>query len=287
VTDQVNNWGLRYQPFLYVLPTNIGGFPTGTVLLAGNSIPTNLSNTQIDLYASRDSGKSWSFVSHIAAGGEALPDNGLTPVWEPFLMLYEGQLVAYYSDQRDPAHGQKLVHQTSRDLHHWAAPVDDVAYAEYTARPGMTTVTHLPNGQWMMTYEYGGGPGFSTYSFPVYYRIADSPLQFNDSIGEPVVSKDGTQPTSSPYVVWSPVGGRLGTIVVSSGTYSEVFVNQELGKVGAWEKMATPEGVSYSRHLRVLQDPSRLLIMGGGHLPPSTNNAVTVSVVDLKELVKG
>lgn len=202
-------------------------------------------------------------------------------------MLYEGQLVAYYSDQRDPAHGQKLVHQTSRDLHHWAAPVDDVAYAEYTARPGMTTVTHLPNGQWMMTYEYGGGPGFSTYSFPVYYRIADSPLQFNDSIGEPVVSKDGTQPTSSPYVVWSPVGGRLGTIVVSSGTYSEVFVNQELGKVGAWEKMATPEGVSYSRHLRVLQDPSRLLIMGGGHLPPSTNNAVTVSGVDLKELVKG
>lgn len=86
VTDQVNDWGLRYQPFLYELPVDFGGFEKGTVLLAGNSIPTNLSNTQIDLYASRDKGETWEFVSHVAAGGEALPDNGLTPVWEPFIL---------------------------------------------------------------------------------------------------------------------------------------------------------------------------------------------------------
>lgn len=85
-TDRVNGWGLRYQPFLYELPVDLGGFEKGTVLLAGNSIPTNLSNTQIDLYASRDRGLSWEFVSHVAAGGEAEPDNGLTPVWEPFIM---------------------------------------------------------------------------------------------------------------------------------------------------------------------------------------------------------
>lgn len=86
VTDQVNGWGLRYQPFLYELPVDYAGFKAGDVLLAGNSIPTNLSNTQIDLYASRDGGYNWEFVSHVAAGGEALPDNGLTPVWEPFIM---------------------------------------------------------------------------------------------------------------------------------------------------------------------------------------------------------
>lgn len=86
VTDQVNDWGLRYQPFLYELPVDYAGFKAGDVLLAGNSIPTNLSNTQIDLYASRDGGYNWEFVSHVAAGGEALPNNGLTPVWEPFIM---------------------------------------------------------------------------------------------------------------------------------------------------------------------------------------------------------
>lgn len=86
VTDQVNGWGLRYQPFLYELREDFAGFEKGTVLLAGNSIPTDLSASQIDLYASRDGGVSWEFVSHVAAGGEALPDNGLTPVWEPFIM---------------------------------------------------------------------------------------------------------------------------------------------------------------------------------------------------------
>lgn len=65
----------------------------------------------------------WTFVSHIANGGVAvsttshsdhvwkpcstlfdsqLPNNGETPVWEPFLMQYNGQLVCYYSDQVSP-----------------------------------------------------------------------------------------------------------------------------------------------------------------------------------------
>ena len=287
VEDQVNGFGLRYQPFLYVLPKPFGGFSAGTVLLAGNSIPTLLNSTHIDLYASTDSGHTWSFVSHIAAGGEALPNNGLTPVWEPFLMLYNNQMVCFYSDQRDPAHGQKLVHQVSSDLKTWQSPVDDVAYAEYTARPGMTTVSHLPNGSYIMTYEYGTAlnPAFQPYGFPAYYRISDSPLTFNSATGYPVISQDGTQPQSSPYNVWSPVGGKDGSIIVSTGTHTEVFVNTELGAPGAWEKVATPEGVSYTRHLRVLkQNENHLLVMGAGILPPANGtNRVTVSVMKIDE----
>ena len=86
VNDTVNGWGLRYQPFLYELPQAIGDFPAGTLVLAGNSIPTDLSKTKIDVYVSRDSGVNWEFVSSVAEGGEARPNNGLTPVWEPFLM---------------------------------------------------------------------------------------------------------------------------------------------------------------------------------------------------------
>ena len=287
VTDQVNNWGLRYQPFLYELPISIGKFKAGTVLLAGNSIPTDLNYTKIDVYASEDKGCTWEFVSHVASGGAAIPDNGIPAIWEPFLMVYDGKIVLYYSDQRDANYGQKLVHQVSGDLLTWNPLVDDVKYPVYTARPGMTTITQLPNKKYMMTYEYGGGPlasGSTTYSFPVYYRISSSPLTFDDAPGLPLISNDGTQPTSSPYITWSPVGGVNGTIIVSSGSLSQVFVNQALGDAGAWKTVGTPEGVSYTRHLRVFRERSNhLLIMGGGILPPSTTNRISASVIDLQK----
>ena len=38
VTDQVNGWGLRYQPFLHVLPQAIGSLAEGTIFCAENSI---------------------------------------------------------------------------------------------------------------------------------------------------------------------------------------------------------------------------------------------------------
>jgi hypothetical protein len=201
--------------------------------------------------------------------------------------LYKDQLVLYYSDQGDPKHGQKLVHKTTRDLKTWDAAVDDVAYAEYTARPGMTTVVQLPNGKYLMTYEYGGGPGFSSYKFPLYYRISDNPLKFNESPGQ-AVKVSGVSPEGSPYVTWSSVGGKDGSIIVSTGTNKQIFVNRALGDASKWEVYDVPEPVAYTRHLRVLdQDPSRLLIMGAGHLPPSTTNKVTMSIIDLTGLLKG
>ena len=286
VKDQVNNWGLRYQPMLYELPAPVGRYAAGTVLLAGNSIPTDLNYTQIDVYASEDKGYTWHFVSRVASGGAAIPDNGIPAIWEPFLMYYEGKIICYYSDQRDPMYGQKLVHQVSSDLLHWTAPVDDVAYSPYTDRPGMTTVTRLPNGKYMMTYECGGCPTVTgtAYSFPVYYRINSNPLDFNSSTGYPLVTDTGIQPTSSPYITWSPVGGPNGTILVSCGTLTPIFVNQKLGAVDAWKSVETPEGVSYSRSLRVFKDiPNHLLIAGAGHLPPATDNRVTVSVIDIEK----
>ncbi|KAF1809319.1 exo-arabinanase abnx-penicillium chrysogenum [Eremomyces bilateralis CBS 781.70] len=285
VQDTELGVGLRYQPFLYLLPETIGGFKKGTLLLAGSAIPMDLSSTQLELYASKDWGRTWEFVSHVAKGGVAIPNNGETPVWEPFLMTYQKKLIYYYADQRDNAtYGQKLSHQTSSDLINWGPPVTDVAYPTYTDRPGMPTVAYLPNGQYIYVYEYGGGPNPTepNYSFPVFYRLSKNPEKFNDAPHHPIVSKDGTVPDGSPYVVWTPVGGKHGTIVVSCGTRTEIFINKALGAEDAWEKVATPEGKSYTRSLLVFQqDPRYLLIAGAGKLPPSTTNDVTGSVVKL------
>jgi hypothetical protein len=280
VQDQVYGYGLRYQPFLYVLPEAFAEWPAGTVLLSGSAIPTDLSSTHIELYASLDSGVTWKFVSHIAAGGEAVPNNGLTPVWEPFLMMYKQKLICYYSDQRDNAtYGQKLVHQTTTDGKAWGTVVDDAAYPKYTDRPGMPTVAKLPNGKYIYMYENGGTSQTSTYSFPVYYKIAADPEKFNAVTGVVLKATDGTIPKGSPYIVWSSVGGTNGTLVASSGSQSEIFTNTQLG-AGQWKKVSTKEGTSYTRHLRILQN-GKLLIMGGGILPPSTTNKITVTVMDV------
>ena len=56
VYDTQNGWGLRYQPELHELKEGIGEYPAGTLLLAANSIPKDLSVTKIDVYASKDEG---------------------------------------------------------------------------------------------------------------------------------------------------------------------------------------------------------------------------------------
>ena len=282
-----NGFGMRYQPFLYLLPQDWASWKEGTVFLAGSSIPTDLSSTDIQLYASLDNGVTWEFVSSIAKGGRAIPDNGETPVWEPFLMLYEDSLICYYSDQRDPAHGQKLVHQVTSDGKAWGAVVDDVAEANYTSRPGMTTVAQIgTSGDYIMTFENGGaavdGVLPMNYTFPVYYKISGDPTKFGDVEAQPIVTSDAarTVPVSSPYVIWDE---EQSLMVVSCGTLSDVFVNAAGGALGSWESRATGERVSYTRSLRIIHDEKwdqGLLIAGGGKLPPSNNNSVTVGVVD-------
>ncbi|KAK8097231.1 hypothetical protein PG999_013175 [Apiospora kogelbergensis] len=269
VEDTENGWGMRYQPTLFELPQAVGDFPAGTILAAGNSIPTDLSKTKIDIYASRDGGATWTFASSVASGGEARPNNGLTPVWEPMFMVFNNQLVCYYSDQRDAKYGQKLVHQTTTDLKTWGPIVDDVRDdANYAARPGMPAVAPLPDGRYIYAYEQCGTDGCK-----VHYRLAQSPVDVLSAPSFSLQSTKGTRPTSSPYVViWNN-----DTIVLSAGSGSQIFVNRKLGDPASWVEYATPQPGAYSRGLALLgkDDPDALLLIGAGGLPPSTTNRVS------------
>ena len=80
----VNGWGMSAQPALTELTEPLGGFPKGTILAAGNSWSNN--GTRIDLYASTDRARTWTFVSNIAQGGRPNTTNGATPIWEPYLL---------------------------------------------------------------------------------------------------------------------------------------------------------------------------------------------------------
>lgn len=163
----------------------------------------------------------------------------------------------------------------SSDGLNWGPVVNDVAYAEYSKRPGMTTVAALPNGKFILAYEYGGGASPTGAGFPIYYRIASNPLLF-DEADEFLLGAGGVYPSSSPYVVWTPAGGVNGTLVLSANSHSDIFVNTKLGDVGGWRRVATPQSGAYSREVRVLDDPEWLHIMSAGYL--GGDNWVTNSV---------
>lgn len=187
----------------------------------------------------------------------------------------------YYSDQREPAGqnntlGQKMVHQTTSDLVNWGPIVDDIHYENATFRPGMPTVSELPSGDWIMTYEFFGAP---EADFAVYYRISDSPLTFDDKPGIPLLPADGTVPVGSPYNVWTPAGGPQGTIVVSDGNHRELYLNRNLGDPDAWTTLRTPAGSSYTRSLLVLpDDPARIMIAAGGVLGGEDNQVLVTTI---------
>nr|CDI55903.1 uncharacterized protein BN887_06224 [Melanopsichium pennsylvanicum 4] len=120
-------------------PLHKRDFGPVTIYTPVNSIQEDLSKTQLDVYISTDKGSE--------RGEKVVPKNGETPVWEPFLLVNKDQLICYYSDQRDPRYGQKLVHQTTSDLKNWGNIVDDVTESAYSDRPGMVIVARMGDDQ--------------------------------------------------------------------------------------------------------------------------------------------
>jgi hypothetical protein len=278
VADTQNGWGMRWQPELFELPRAMGGFPAGTILAAGDSVPADRGGSKIDLYASTDRGQTWSFVTNIATGGRAISSNGYTPVWEPFFLISGDRLIVYYSDQRDTDHGQKIVHQVSTDVRNWGPVVDDVAMPTYADRPGMPVVTRLPNGNYVMSYEYCNAPegGCS-----VYYKISSDPEGFGSVTGRVLRSTDGVIPSGAPFITWLPTGGPNGTLAVSGESQDDLFVNTENGAANAWTRMRSNVAGGYSRGMLPLADGHSLMVLSGGRARSTGVNPVTYSVVDL------
>ncbi|KAK5652127.1 hypothetical protein OQA88_10769 [Cercophora sp. LCS_1] len=293
MTDQVNGLGMSAHPAIAELPWAVGEFPAGTVLASGNSWGRN--STNIDLYASTDKGHTWKFVSNVARGSGPSTQNGNPCIWEPWILPFNGTIGVFYSDQRDPKHGQKLAHQKSTDLKTWGPVVNDVAYKTYTDRPGMTVITYIPPmRKWILVYEYPGtqevnatgGEQWSGNEFPVYYRLADSPFEFDNDRGYPIVTR-GVQPGSSPYVAWSPSGGVNGTIIVSDNDHSDVFTNSFGGMPDRWEAHQTPQMNAYSRALLVPKaQPDHLIILGAARYSRTVHRPISLSRVSVTELLK-
>jgi hypothetical protein len=320
-SQYVSNWT---NPYLYVLPQAVGNLASGTLLMASvvsgddyyyldqkasnpNYTPTHdgdRSNTAIALYASTDSGATWTFENIIATGtwsnGYSYPATEDThhendPVWEPYLMVYNNQLVAYYSDENDytgyntttgaptldpnnnttpDADTQILAHRTWNGLSSasWSSPVVDVSGTTITnssgyseiggGRPGMANVVQTSDGMWMMTFEYWGGGN------NVRYKFSSNPLNFysvGGVAGTGVSSLPVTSGSGSLSQGGSPVLLRLpnGRILYNAAGSGNVWTNASGSSTGAWTQQATGMPSAYSRSLTYIPATGRVEIVGG------------------------
>lgn len=250
------------QPFLYELPQASGSLPAGTILLAGMIMPQDRSASRLVVYKSTDRGSTWSPLSTIDSGGPAVydpsPTSTTSTVWEPSLAVDGGGgLVAYFSDERQKSSGvlQAVSYRRSTDGGAtWGALGNVSAPTNQSDRPGMITVTKLPDGRYLATFEVVNRPSQSQNTAPVYFKTSSDGLNWGDTttIGTPVKLADGRGIGSSPFVKWVPSGGPKGTVIVASkwsltasGAIDggqNFYVNYNLGD-GPWERL--PMAVTY------------------------------------------
>ena len=244
------------QPFLFEVPQTTGTLAAGTILLAGMIMPEDRSSSRLVVYKSTDQGSNWSYLSTIDSGGPAVydptPTSTTTTVWEPSLAI-DGQsgLAAYFSDERQKANGvlQAVSYRRSTDGGQtWGSLVNVSAPTNQSDRPGMITVTKLPDGRYLATFEVVNRPSQTKNTAPVYFKTSPDGLTWTPtaSIGTPITLANGRGIGSSPYVRWVPGGGPKGMVVVAAkwsldatGTIDggqNFYVNYNLGD-GPWERL--------------------------------------------------
>ncbi|MFC8796616.1 RICIN domain-containing protein [Promicromonospora sp. NPDC057138] len=337
-----SNWG---SPYFYVLPQNVGNLAAGTLLLASvvtgedyyytehmaadpGWTPSNDGDRKdmaLALFSSADQGVTWKVVNVIATGGWQGGSAGaigtnvaaantyrqVDPVWEPFLIVRDGKLVTYYSDENDylgynsttgvatldPANdtatdsnGQILAHRTwDGTSAAWSAPVVDVAGKTVNVggksligggRPGMTTIAPTSDGKWLLTFEYWGG-GTNTR-----FKTATDPLRFfadGDVDGTGVdtlgVSSGSRRLATggSPVLIPLP-GGRIAYNASGSGN---VWVNRTGSSTGQWTEYQTTVGSGYSRNLQYVTRTGRVVILQGTWGGATSNAIIRYGEVDL------
>lgn len=239
-------WGLNYQPSLLELPQAIGDFAAGTILAAGLAFPTYATATELQLYASRDGGKTWEYISTIADGGPPLARSS-NPVWEPHLAIDRyGRLVAYYADERHRAegYGQVIAQRVSSDGgRSWdpesfnVAPADDVL-------PASPVVIGMPGGRYLQAYQMVGLRGD-----PVHLKFSADGVDWGDPAvpGSPIQDAAGNFLSGTPFLTWSRYGSEWGTVVASGSSMvvdgavigGGVMINRRYGE-GVWEILETP-----------------------------------------------
>lgn len=264
---------------LYELPQPVGSLSAGTLIYAASYLSG--ATPAIEVYTSTDEGVSWTYHSTPVVGGDS--SHGL---WEPeFEIAAGGALVMFGSDETDACCSQKLIQIRTYDGKTWQDKTDTVRSTIQADRPGMITVSALPNGHYFMSYELCGPAGCTVFS-----RTSADGWNFGDpgNVGTKVQTASGQYLEHAPLNRWgsSPQSGN-GTILLvgqvmheSSGSVSAsngkvLFVNANVDGTGNWTTVDAPVQVptaydnycpNYSSALLPATDGSSILELASDYL---------------------
>jgi hypothetical protein len=219
------SWALRWQPHLSELPRSSGELPAGTLLLAANAIRRDANDRitaqDLQLYTSRDGGRTWEYRSSIAKGGGQPSDRLNKGVWEPYIVvLDDGRMVVFYSTEQHKAQGfnQLLAHKVSADGGRtWSEEVFDVALPGGVERPGMAIVERIPGRGYAMVYENIDNTA-GARNGQVHIKFSRDGLDWGapDDRGMPIQTASGAWPAACPTIRWLPGETPDGVIVVAA-----------------------------------------------------------------------
>lgn len=231
---------------LYEMPVNMGSVSAGTLfwaVSAHNGIPP--ANREIKIYKSIDQGQSWGYLSS--------PVSGSTGLWEAeFIIDDYGRLVMYYASEEHKSDGynQIIAHKISTDGGlTWGNEIIDVAMNDTIQRPGMPTITQLPNGDYVMVYEICG----ATYHCDAFYKKSTDGLYWGATAqpGTRIESVSGHHFSHAPTVTWVDNGTINGELVVGAQVLREsanndvfkqhsVYMVNSTNGDGLWAERAAP-----------------------------------------------
>ncbi|WP_263248894.1 sialidase family protein [Saccharopolyspora rosea] len=242
---------------LYELPRQVGDMPAGTLLWAGTAgvgADPDQRRSSIRVWRSDDHGRTWNFLSTIV---QAPVGPG---VWEPeFTVSERGDLVAFYSDDGDPKHDQKLVQVRSRDGRNWTDLRETVKNDKFRVRPGMSGVRWLPDGTYVMVYEVCNYD--PVHICTVWMRTSRDGWDFGNpyDLGTEIVSDTGGQPLGTPTIAWAPGPGRNGRLLLAyqmlanhdggwaPGNGRTLMVNDDPRNLAhGWREIPSPVQIKYN-----------------------------------------
>ncbi|MEH0156390.1 RICIN domain-containing protein [Limibacter armeniacum] len=256
-TDDGNSWSqiavipeTQYQNTccseLYEVPQQLGNTAAGTLfwtVSAHNGAAP--AARALKIYKSTDHGYTWSLFS--------TPVTGNTGLWEAeFAIDDNGNLVMYYASEEHKSSGynQLIAHKVSTDGGQtWGGEVIDIGMPDNIQRPGMPTVSKLPNGDYVMAYEICG----STYNCDAFVRTSSDGLNWGTvtSTGTRVESVSGNHFSHAPTITWIDNGTANGELLmaaqvlrdgnnVNASRNGQVYFVNSTNASGLWAERAAP-----------------------------------------------
>lgn len=199
--------------------------PNGDVLLTMRSL-IHGSSYRLPVYRSLDHGAQWTYLSTIDASENA----GTRGLWEPdFWVLADGRLIVTYSNEKHqigwPSYSQIISARVSSD--HGASWGPEIRVVTQPGggglRPGMSQMTRMVNGQYLLVYEVVG-----LGNADVYAKSSADGVTWPRGLGTRIPGHHG-----GPFVTALPDGRVFITSCENQVSFSEDFGE-------TWQKLDPP-----------------------------------------------